>query len=138
MQIPVHSIDSTVLNRLITELHDKHHLDGTYGNWTKPILMFRLPPDLARQPGSEFQPLDVSPFAHIGSLGTFLGVRVLFTETRHVSHVAIPRTSSLFEQLRGVPFCAVFVRHTKPIGAFELSLPQGKEVDNIWEELSAN
>lgn len=135
-EISLASLDADVIERLRGELRERHHLDGAYADSTRPVLMFRLPPEALKILDRGDKPdIKILPVLHEGEFGSHLLIRARFRPTGEASYVALPATSPVSSRLIHDEFYAVFARGLKPVFASQWNLRSSGDFLDVWHEV---
>lgn len=134
--VGIKTLDGHILQRIVANLPKRHHLDGVWAEWQLPILGFRLPPAVADLPryGADTD-ISVQPFIHQSVFGVQFTVQAEFPTTGDVTHIAIPRSTPIFEPIRVGRFIAAFISRHQPAFAFEVSVQHEELSIGNWDSL---
>ena len=134
--VAIEALDHDVLQCLLADLSQRHHLDGVHTSWTLPVLGFRLPASVAKYPrfGAD-KDIAILPVICESVFGAQFTVQATFPTVGDATHVAIPHTSPVFRQFRDGHFFAVFVSRQQPVFAFEVGVVHEDITPPDWERL---
>lgn len=132
-RLSVTALPQTLLNSLKEGLRASHHLDGSYGEWSHPVLAFRVPPAAAKMSDHLYEEgVKVFPVLHMGEFGASFVVRARFQKTGEASHVAVPFATTLCDRLRDGSFSTVFFHGLRPVLALDWHLSAGSDLAERW------
>jgi hypothetical protein len=137
--LPLSNLPPQVIEDLVAQLRNNHHLDGAYTESGLPVLGFRLPPkDVKETRTRDFADIRIFPALFAGELGAFLAMRARFVRTGEASHVAIPASSAIASRVLPGKFYSVFFHGHHPLFALEWESFVHSDISASWLSLGAS